>query len=72
MDITARVGRHPVKGEMLVLEYRRMEAEEAAMRGLQAAGTIVAVAALTGLVVAAGGALSGIRTGGGGSSRERC
>ena len=70
MDITARVGRHPVKGEMLVLEYRRMEAEEAAMRGLQAAGTIVAVAALTGLVVAAGGALSGIRTGGGGSSRE--
>ena len=71
MDITARVGRHPVKGEMLVLEYRRMEAEEAAMRGLQVAGTIVAVAALTGLVVAAGGALAGIRTGGGGGGSNR-
>ena len=51
--ISAAVGRHPRKGEMLVLEYRRKEAEQAAYDGLKIIGTVVAVAALTGLVVVA-------------------
>jgi hypothetical protein len=33
METRLRLGRHPVKGEMLVLEYSRWETEAAAVQG---------------------------------------
>jgi len=35
MEIRLRLGRHELKGDMLVVEYRRMEVEDAAWKGLQ-------------------------------------
>ena len=54
MEVRLRLGRHDLKGEMLVVEYRRMEVEDAAWKGLQVAGMVVAFAALGGLAVVAG------------------
>jgi len=68
MEFRLRLGRHALKGDMLVVEYKRMEVEDAAWTGLQVAGVVFAVIAIGAMVTSQSSHSHHHHHGGGGPS----